>query len=117
MCPGACWEGRSYDGFAFLKLEGVTDRDQAEALRGCEVYVDRAHAIELGEDENFVCELVGLQAQDSHGEVIGRLRDVLKPNAVCDVYVFDTPRGEMMIPALQAGCQAGGCCSRRNGAG
>ena len=93
--------GRSYDGFAFLKLEGVTDRDQAEALRGCEVYVDRAHAIELGEDENFVCELVGLQAQDSHGEVIGRLRDVLKPNAVCDVYVFDTPRGEMMIPALK----------------
>ena len=93
--------GRSYDGFAFLKLEGVTDRDQAEALRGCEVYVDRSHAIELGEDENFVCELVGLQAQDSHGEVIGRLRDVLKPNAVCDVYVFDTPRGEMMIPALK----------------
>ncbi len=29
------------------------------------------------------------------------LRDVLKPNAVCDVYVFNTPRGELMIPALK----------------
>ena len=35
------------------------------------------------------------------GETIGTLRDVLKPNAVCDVYVFNTPRGELMIPALK----------------
>ena len=27
-------KGRSYDGFAFLQLEGVNDRDAAEALRG-----------------------------------------------------------------------------------
>ena len=26
-------KGRSYDGFAFLQLEGVNDRDAAEALR------------------------------------------------------------------------------------
>ena len=82
-------KGRSYDGFAFLQLEGVNDRDAAEALRGTEVYVDRKHAIKLGADENFVCELIGL------------LRDVLKPNTVCDVYVFDTARGELMIPALK----------------
>lgn len=30
-----------------------------------------------------------------------RWRDVLKPNTVCDVYVFDTARGELMIPALK----------------
>ena len=53
-------KGRSYDGFAFLQLEGVNDRDAAEALRGTEVYVDRKHAIKLGADENFVCELIGL---------------------------------------------------------
>ena len=29
------------------------------------------------------------------------LREVLTPNQICDVYVFDTPRGEMMIPALR----------------
>ena len=94
-------KGRSYDGFAFLQLEGVNDRDAAEALRGAEVYVDRRHAIKLGADENFVCELIGLRAVDETGETIGTLRDVLKPNAVCDVYVFNTPRGELMIPALK----------------
>ena len=99
--PCGVKKGRSYDGFAFLQLEGVNDRDAAEALRGTEVYIDRAHAIKLGEDENFVCELIGLEAVDENGEKIGRLRDVLKPNSVCDVYVFDTARGELMIPALK----------------
>ena len=70
-------KGRSYDGFAFLQLEGVSDRDAAEALRGAEVYVDRRHAIKLGADENFVCELIGLRAVDETGETIGTLRDVL----------------------------------------
>ena len=93
--------GRAQQGFAYLKLEGVNDRNQAEALRGRAVYVDRAHAIELGEDENFVCDLIGLQAVDTQGKPLGTLRDVLTPNAVCDVYVFDTPRGELMIPALR----------------
>ena len=73
-------KGRSYDGFAFLQLEGVNDRDAAEALRGAEVYVDRRHAIKLGADENFVCELIGLRAVDETGETIGTLRDVLKPS-------------------------------------
>lgn len=94
-------KGRVYDGFAFLQLEGVDDRNAAEALRGCGVYVDRAHAITLGEDENFVCDLIGLTAVDTAGREIGRLTDVLTPNSVCDVYVFSTPRGEMMLPALR----------------
>ena len=93
--------GRAQQGFAYLKLDGVNDRNQAEAMRGRGVFVDRAHAIELGEDENFVCDLIGLQAVDTKGAPLGTLRDVLTPNAVCDVYVFDTPRGELMIPALR----------------
>ena len=99
--PRKVLKGRSYDGFAFLQLEGVTDRNQAELLRGREVYVDREHAVELDEDENFVDELIGLTAVDTQGNEIGELVDVLTPNSICDVYVFDTPRGEMMIPALK----------------
>ncbi len=94
-------KGRTYDGFAFLKLAGVNDRNEAEAMRGTKVFVDRAHAIELDDDENFVCDLIGLKAVDTDGNVIGTLRDVLTPNAICDVYAFDTPRGDMMIPALR----------------
>ena len=99
--PRRVLKGRSYDGFAFLVLEGVNDRNQAELLRGTEVYVDREHAVELEEDENFICDLEGLEAFDTQGNPIGTLREVLTPNQICDVYVFDTPRGEMMIPALR----------------
>ena len=94
-------KGRTYDGFAFLKLEGVSDRNAAELLRGVKVFVDREHAIGRDEDENFVCDLIGLEAVDTKGQTIGELTDVLTPNSICDVYVFDTPRGEMMIPALK----------------
>lgn len=94
-------KGRSYDGFAFLTLRGVADRDAAETLRGYGVYVDRENAIDLDEDENFVDDLIGLTAVNSKGEEIGELVDVLTPNSICDVYVFDTPRGSLMIPALK----------------
>lgn len=99
--PRKVLKGRASGGFAYLMLEGVPDRNAAEALRGCRVYVDRAHAPELGEDENFIGDLIGLTAVDTQGREIGRLREVLTPNAVCDVYAFDTPRGDMMIPALK----------------
>lgn len=94
-------KGRCAGGFAVLQLRGVKDRNEAETLRGVKVFVDREHAIELHEDENFVADLIGLNAVDTQGHAIGRLTDVLSPNSVCDVYVFDTPRGEMMIPALK----------------
>ena len=94
-------KGRCNDGFAVLLLDGVKDRNEAELLRGVKVFVDREHAIELDEDENFVVDLIGLTAVDTKGNEIGELVDVLSPNQICDVYVFDTPRGEMMIPALR----------------
>ncbi len=100
MVPHRVLKARASDGFAVLLLEGIEDRNAAENLRGHTVYADR-DAFELNEDENFISDLIGLHAQDTHGNPIGILRDVLSPNAVCDVYVFDTPRGEMMLPALK----------------
>ena len=93
--------GRCNGGFAYLQLDGVTDRNAAEALRGTEVYVDRAHALQLPEGEYFICDLIGLKARTEGGEPVGTLTDVITSNPNCDVYVFDTPRGEMMMPALK----------------
>ncbi len=89
-------------GDVFLTFPGVTDRDMAEKLRGLKLYVDRAHAVALSEDENFICDLIGCEAVDTNGNVIGKLVDVLQPGGSTDVYVFDTPRGRMMMPALKA---------------
>lgn len=86
---------------AFMNLEGVEDRERAEKLRGTFLYVDRAHAIPLSEDETFLCDLIGLKGMDDEGREIGILKDVLQPGGT-DVYVFHGPRGEILVPALKS---------------
>ncbi len=85
----------------FLTLPGVDDRDKAEALRGTKLYVSRANAVKLAEDEDFICDLIGCEATDTNGNAVGTLVDVLQPGST-DVYVFDTQRGRMLLPALKA---------------
>ena len=90
-----------FDGSAvYLLLEGISDRNAAEALRGRLLYVDRAHAVELDEDEYFIVDLIGLEGVDSEGRSLGTLTEVMQPGGN-DVYVIKTSRGEMLLPALK----------------
>ena len=84
----------------YLTLEGVDDRNAAEKLRNVQLWVDRAHAVELSEDEVFIADILGAKAYDTKGNEIGVLKDVLTPGGV-DVFVFDTPKGTLMMPALK----------------
>ena len=85
----------------YLSVEGVDDRDAAEKLRGELLYIDRAHAVELDEDTNFLCDLIGLRGVDDEGGDWGVLRDVLQPGGN-DVYVFEGGRGQVLVPALKS---------------
>ena len=88
------------DDGVYLRLMGVQTRDEAEKQRGWMLYVDRAHAVELEENETFICDLIGCRVVDLQGNELGRIRDVLQPGGN-DVYVIQTPRGEMLLPALK----------------
>ena len=92
---------RVHDGFVYLTLGGCASMDDAEKLRGIQLYIDRAHATELGENETYICDLIGCVAVDENGNEIGTLTDVLQHGTV-DVYVFRTRRGTMMAPAILA---------------
>lgn len=94
--------GRANGDFAYLQLEGITDRNMAESLRGMLVYVDRSEAISLEDGKYFICDLIGCKAKDEKGQEIGTLTDIQSPNPYTDVYVFMTERGEMMMPALRS---------------
>ena len=85
----------------FFNIEGVEDRNQAERLRGELLYIDRAHAVELDEDSDFICDLIGLTGKDDSGRVLGTLKDVMQPGGN-DVYVFQGPYGEVLVPALKS---------------
>lgn len=79
----------------YLIVNEMTDRNEAEKLRGEFLYVDREHIIELTEDENLIVDLVGLEGRDEEGNYIGKLTDVMQPGGN-DVYVFTGgPRGEV----------------------
>ena len=84
----------------YLRLNGVSDRTAAERQRGLMLYVDRAHAVQLGENETFICDLIGCRVMDLQGNELGTLTDVLQPGGN-DVYVIKTPKGEMLLPALR----------------
>ncbi|MBQ4075270.1 MAG: 16S rRNA processing protein RimM [Clostridia bacterium] len=88
------------DDGVYLRLNGVSDRDQAEKQRGLMLYIDRAHARKLEENETFICDLIGCHAVTLEGKEIGIVTDVLQPGGN-DVYVIKTPKGEMLLPALR----------------
>ncbi len=82
-----------------LRLNGVQDRDLAEKQRDTMLYIDRQNAVELAENETFICDLIGCEVRDRQGNVLGKIRDVLQPGGN-DVYVVKCKQGEMLLPAL-----------------
>ncbi|HFE46008.1 MAG TPA: 16S rRNA processing protein RimM, partial [Nannocystis exedens] len=57
--------------FARLRLRGVCSRDEAEALRGCELLVHREDLPPLREDEFYLADAIGLPVErlDQAGQV------------------------------------------------
>ena len=99
--PVSCTVSRIHDGFVYAVLAGCKTADDAEKLRGKELYIDRAHAAKLEDGAVYITDLVGCTAVDETGRTVGVLTDVLQYGSV-DTYVFKTPRGTMMAPALLA---------------
>ena len=92
---------RTGSGAVYASLSGVEDRTAAEALRGAELCVDREHAVRLGPDQDFICDLIGLRAFDSDGKELGTLTEVMQPGSA-DVYVLKRGRLETLVPALRS---------------
>jgi 16S rRNA processing protein RimM len=53
--------------------KGVDDRNAAEALRGTSLYVARDRLPPPEDDEFYQADLVGLRAEDEHGQEIGKV--------------------------------------------
>ena len=89
------------DDAVFMRMEGIETRNDAEAIRGTMLYIDRANAVELDEDSTFICDLMGLKGVLTDGSEIGKIIDVMQPGGN-DVYVFSSKRGEVLVPALKS---------------
>lgn len=58
-----------------VKFEGVNSREDAQALNGVELFVDRAKLPPPDEDEFYISDLIGM-AVNAEGSIIGSVKDV-----------------------------------------
>ena len=90
-----------FKNMVILSFTGMDDRNAIEKFRQCDLLIDREDAMELGEDEYFICDLIGLDIIDEDGKKIGVLKDVMT-SAANDVYVVEKTDGEeLLIPAIR----------------
>lgn len=91
---------RIHEGFVYACLGDSASADDAEAFRGRDLYIDRAHAAPPEDGSVYIADLIGCEAVDGEGRVLGTLTDVLQYGTV-DTWVFRTPQGgTAMVPAL-----------------
>ena len=89
---------RIHDGFVYAFLGDCQCPEDVERLRGASLFVDRAHASPLAPGAHYIADLIGCEAVDESGRVLGTLREVLQHGSV-DTWVFSGPR-PFMAPAL-----------------
>lgn len=85
--------------YAYLKLEGIDDRNQAEKLRGMTLYIDRENAARLPEGSYYIEDMIGLCVVDTDGNELGRLAEIIQTGAA-DVYRVAGKRN-MMFPSTR----------------
>ncbi len=67
--------GTAKNGFT-ARLDGITSKEAADALRGIRLFADRAQLPALPDDEFYYADLVGLTVLDTGGTVLGRVHTV-----------------------------------------
>jgi 16S rRNA processing protein RimM len=80
------------------RLDGITDRNQAEAMRGTRLYVERSALPEPEGDEEFYhADLIGLAAMLRDGTVLGRVQAVYDFGAGDTLELAETADGKPLL--------------------
>lgn len=67
---------RPTKGGIVARLQGVGDRNAAEALRGLKLHIRRADLPAPDEDEFYLADLIGLSVETADGEALGQVKAV-----------------------------------------
>lgn len=88
-------------GLVIARLDGVTDRDAAEGLKGTRLSVPRARLPETAEDEFLTVDLVGLRVEAVDGSPLGRVTALFDFGAG-EVLEIASAEGALMVPFTRA---------------
>lgn len=89
-------------GQVFARLDGVTDRTAADAMKGTRLYLDRAALPAADEDEFYHADLVGLRAETVEGTDLGTIRAVHDFGAGASLEVLGDETGITVWPFTKA---------------
>lgn len=87
------------DGEAVISFSGIVGRDDAEALKGVELFIERHQLPATGEEEFYHADLIGLAAQDSEGRMLGKVAAIHNYGAG-DVIEIARPDGDSVLLAF-----------------
>lgn len=91
---------RFFKQFVIVKFKGIDSINDIEKYKGCSLFISRDEAVELGEDEYYIGDLIGMDVFTEDGH-FGVLRDVMETGAN-EVYIIDSDsHGEVLIPAIR----------------
>lgn len=99
-------EAKTHSGSVVAKVTGLDDRNDAEALRGCRIFLPRSSFPSASKDEYYWVDLIGLNVVNREGVALGCVRDLMAtgPHSVlCVEYTATLEDGsqataERMIP-------------------
>lgn len=90
-----------FKNMVILKFKEFGNINEVEKLVKKDLMISRDMAVPLSEDENFICDMIGLTTVTDDGIELGKLTDVLQTGAN-DVYVITAAKGrEILIPAIK----------------
>lgn len=84
--------------FCYILLDGIADRNAAEALRNWTVYADKESVI-LPNNRYFINDLIGCTVSADDCKVVGVVKDVLQYGAA-DVFICSNEGKEVSFPFL-----------------
>ena len=82
------------------QFEEIESIDQAQALTGKEIFIDKDRLPGLPEGEYYHFQLIGLSVETKEGEPLGTLSAIFE-TAGNDVYVVESAGKELLIPAIE----------------
>ena len=88
--------GRLQGKHVLAKFEGIDDRNRAETLTGCRLYIRADQLPSLAADEYYWSDLIGLQVETIDAEPLGEIASMMETGAD-DVMVLRGER-ERLIP-------------------
>ncbi len=84
------------------RLSGVETREAAEALKGVRLHAPRDRLPDLGDDEFYHADLIGLAVLDTGGAELGRVRAVLDHGAGDILEIARPGRADLLLPFTRA---------------